>query len=354
MSGLYDETPANIGQPPGTPVPEEASVGEKVRITVIDYDEGQFQERETTSPEECFPFREKATVTWINVDGVHDVSIVEKICSHYGIHPLVIEDIVDTKQRPKMEDFDEYMYVVLKMLMFDKESDSVTAEQVSMILGQGVLITFQETVGDVFEAIRSRIRNNKGRIRKMGPDYLAYALMDSIVDNYFVVLENMGSMMAFIEEEIIADPSRDVMHFLHDIKRDVLFLRKSVWPLREVINALIKSDSLLIKATTDIYLRDVYTHAIQVMDTAEIFREMLSSMLEIYISSLSNKLNEVMKVLTIIATIFIPLTFVTGVYGMNFRNMPELNWQLGYWWALGIMAAVAGGMIFYFKRKKWM
>ena len=223
-----------------------------------------------------------------------------------------------------------------------------------MILGSGILITFQEKVGDVFEMIRTRIRNNKGRIRKLGPDYLAYSLIDAIVDNYFVILENTGGMISFIEEEMMADPSPDIMHFLHDLKRDVLFLRKSVWPLREVINNLQKAESPLIEKSTEVYLRDVYDHTIQVMDTVEVFRDMLSGMLDIYLSSLSNKLNQVMKVLTIIATIFMPLTFIAGVYGMNFKYMPELSWRWGYYEALGLMLAVALSMVLFFKRNKWL
>lgn len=354
MPRFYDDTPGNIGLPPGTPIHTGEGSTVKVKITVMDYDEDHFQEREVERVEECFPFKEKNTVTWINVDGVHDVNTVEKLCTHYGIHPLVTEDIVDTKQRPKMDDFDDYIYIVLRMLMFDNESDTVTSEQVSMILGEGVLITFQEKIGDVFEMIRTRIRNNKGRIRKLGPDYLAYSLIDAIVDNYFTILENIGGMISFVEEEMMADPSPDIMHFIHDLKRDVLFLRKSVWPLREVINNIQKAESPLIKETTEVYLRDVYDHTIQVMDTVEVFRDMLSGMLDIYLSSLSNRLNQVMKVLTIIATIFMPLTFITGVYGMNFKYLPGIGWHWGYFMTLGVMLAVAIFMLAYFKRNKWL
>lgn len=355
MSRYFDETPKNIGLPPGTPVASAESNFSKVRITVIDYDADALEEGEVLSVEECYPFRDKDTVTWINVDGIHDVGIVEKLCEHYRIHPLVIEDIVDTKQRPKMEDFDDYLYVVLKMLTFDSDNDTVVSEQVSLILGKGVVISFQEKIGgDVFEMIRSRIRNNKGRIRKMGPDYLMYSLMDAIVDNYFIILENIGNMISFVEEEMIADPSPDVMHFIHELKRDMLFLRKSVWPLREVVNGLQKTESKLITRQTWIYLRDVYDHTIQIMDTVEIFRDMLAGMMDIYLSSLSNKVNEVMKFLTMIATIFIPLTFVAGVYGMNFKHMPELETKWGYFAIWTVMIAIGVSMLTYFKRKKWM
>ncbi len=355
MPRFFDDTPKNIGLPPGTPVSHDEDRTEKVKITVIDYDENQFHESEVTAVEECFPFRDKDTVTWINVDGIHDVSVVEKLCTHYGIHPLVIEDIVDTKQRPKVEDFEEYIYVVLKMLTFDGENDTVASEQVSIILGKGTIITFQEKIGgDVFELIRSRIRNDKGRIRKMKADYLAYSLIDAIVDNYFIILENIGGMISFLEEEMLADPSPEMMHFIHELKRDVLFVRKSVWPLREVVNGLQKSESHLICQTTWVYLRDVYDHTIQVMDAVEIFRDMLTGMVDIYLSSLSNRVNEVMKFLTMIATIFIPLTFVAGVYGMNFKHMPELETRWGYFVVIGIMLAVGITMLAFFRRKKWL
>lgn len=355
MPRFLDDTPKNIGLPPGTPVSNNEGRTEKVRITVIDYDDKQFHESEVTSVEECFPFRDKETVTWINVDGIHDVSIVEKLCAHYGIHPLVTEDIVDTKQRPKMEDFDDYIYIVLKMLTFDGENDTVASEQVSIILGKGTIITFQERIGgDVFELIRSRIRNNKGRMRKLKADYLAYSLIDAIVDNYFIILENIGGMISFLEEEMMADPSPEMMHFIHELKRDVLFVRKSVWPLREVVSSFQKSESSLVHQTTWVYLRDVYDHTIQVMDAVEIFRDMLTGLVDIYLSSLSNKVNEVMKFLTIIATIFIPLTFVAGVYGMNFKHMPELETRWGYFAVVGFMVAVGITMLAYFKRKKWL
>lgn len=355
MPRYFDETPKNVGLPPGTPVQSSESTSAKVKITVIDYDANDLEEGEVLSVEDCYPFRDKDTVTWINVDGIHDVGIVEKLCEHYRIHPLVIEDIVDIKQRPKMDDFDDYLYVVLKMLTFDSDNDTVASEQVSIILGKGVVISFQEKIGgDVFERIRSRIRNNKGRIRKMGPDYLMYSLIDAIVDNYFIILENVGNMISFVEEEMIADPSPDVMHFIHELKRDILFLRKSVWPLREVVSGLQKTESRLINKQTWVYLRDVYDHTIQIMDTVEIFRDMLAGMMDIYLSSLSNKVNEVMKFLTMIATIFIPLTFVAGVYGMNFKHMPELETQWGYVAIWIVMIAIGVSMLAYFKRKKWM
>jgi len=328
---------------------------EKARIRIIDYDESQLNEKEAKKIEECFPFKEKPTVTWINIDGLHQVDIIEKIGKHFDVHPLVLEDIVNTGQRPKMEDLDNYIFVVLKMLYYDEEKSEVTAEQLSLILGSNFVISFQERVGDVFNPIRERIRNAKGRIRRMGADYLAYCLVDAVVDNYFAILEKFGENIESMEEELVAHPTPETLQTIHNLKREMIFLRKSVWPLRELISGLERGESDLIQKSTHIFLRDVYDHTIQVIDTIETFRDMVSGMLDIYLSSVSNKMNEVMKVLTIIATIFIPLTFVAGIYGMNFEFMPELKWHWFYpevFWAA--IAVIAGVMVFYFKRKRWL
>jgi magnesium transporter len=259
-----------------------------------------------------------------------------------------------------MEDFDDYLFVVLKMLYRNENEQETQAEQVSLIIGPQFVITFQEKVGDVFNSVRERIRNGKGRIRKMGPDYLAYALIDSIVDNYFTILEKLGEEIEELEKELVGDPKPQVLQSVNRLKGELLFLRKLIWPLREVISGLQRGESSLIKETTGIYLRDVYDHTIQVIDTIETFRDLASGMFDTYLSSVSNKMNEVMKVLTIIATIFIPLTFVAGIYGMNFNpevsilNMPELNWKYGYVMSMGVMVLVALVMVFYFKRKKWL
>lgn len=343
------------GLSPGTLVHVGKKKIEKARIRIIDYDESQLNEKEAKKIEECFPFKEKPTVTWINIDGLHQVDIIEKIGKHFDVHPLVLEDIVNTGQRPKMEDFDSYIFVVLKMLYYDEEKNEVTAEQLSLILGSNFVISFQERVGDVFNPIRERIRNAKGRIRKMGADYLAYCLADAVVDNYFAILEKFGEKIESMEEELVAHPTPETLQTIHNLKREMIFLRKSVWPLRELISGLERGESPLIQEATGIYLRDVYDHTIQVIDTIETFRDMVSGMLDIYLSSVSNKMNEVMKVLTIIATIFIPLTFVAGIYGMNFEYMPELKWHWVYPEAFWATIAVIGGvMLFYFKRKRWL
>ena len=326
----------------------------KVRITIIDYDEAQFQEKEAKSVEECFPFNDKSTVTWINIDGLHQVDIVEKIGRHFNLHPLVLEDIVNTGQRPKMEDFVDHIFVVLKMLYYDEKQKEAGAEQVSFVLGSNYVISFQETEGDVFDAIRERIRMARGRIRKMGADYLAYALIDAIVDNYFIILEHIGEKIEDIEDTLVMNPEPETLQAIHNLKREMIFLRKSVWPLREVISRLERWESPLIDKSTDIYLRDVYDHTIQVIDAIETFRDMLSGMLDIYLSSVSNRMNEVMKVLTIIATIFIPLTLIAGIYGMNFRYMPELEHPWGYPVVFLTMSIIGILMVIYFRRKKWL
>jgi len=270
------------------------------------------------------------------------------------LHPLILEDIVNTEQRPKMEDFEQYIFVVLKMLQYNEKEDEIIAEQVSLILGSNFVISFQETEGDIFDPIRDRIRNSKGRIRKMGADYLAYALLDAVVDNYFTILEKIGEKIETVEEELVANPIPETLQIIHTMKREMIFLRKSVWPLREVVGGLQRAESALIQESTGIYLRDVYDHTIQVIDTIETFRDMISGMLDIYMSSVSNKMNEVMKVLTIFAAIFIPLTFIAGIYGMNFQYMPELEWQLGYFAVLLIMLLVAVSLLVYFRKKKWL
>jgi magnesium transporter len=253
-----------------------------------------------------------------------------------------------------MEDYGDYLYVVVKMLHDKGKTGQVEAEQVSLIIGPNFVFSFQEGEGDVFEPIRERIRNGKGRLRKMGADYLAYSLLDAIVDYYFVILEKLGERVEFLEEELVTNPKTQTLQEIHHLKREMIFLRKAVWPLREVIGALERGESPLIQKGTSLYLRDVYDHTIQAIDTVETFRDMVSGMLDIYLSSVSNRLNAVMKVLTIIATVFMPLTFLAGVYGMNFKYMPELEWRWGYPLVWAVMIGIGGVMLIYFKRKKWL
>ena len=342
------------GLPPGTPVYVGERKDEKVRISVLDYDEVQYQEKEVKDVEECFPFKDTSTVTWINIDGIHQIDIIEKIGRHFGLHPLIQEDIVNTEQRPKMEDFGSYIYIVLKMIYHDENDGEIKMEQVSLILGENYVISFQEKEGDIFNHVRERLRNGKGRIRKMKADYLAYSLLDTVVDNYFFILEKTGEQIEELEDRVVSQPKPETLQEIHRLKRMMIFLRRSVWPLREVISNLERGESSLIQETSRIYLRDVYDHTIQVIDSVETFRDMLSGMHDTYLSSISNRMNEIMKVLTIIATIFIPLTFIAGIYGMNFKFMPELEWQWGYFAVWLIMVGVAVVMVLFFRRKRWL
>ena len=354
MPRFIKKVSKQAGLIPGTLIHIGEKKAEKAKITVIDYNQTQFQEKELKTVEESFPFKDSSTVTWINIDGLHDLEIIEKIGQHFEIHSLALEDILNTDQRPKLEDFESYIFVVFKMLYRNQTDNGVIVEQVSLILGKNYVISFQEREGDVFNAVRERIRNAKGRVRKAGADYLAYSLMDAVIDNYFLIIETMGEKIEGSEELLVINPTPEVLQSIHNLKRETIFLRKSVWPLREVISALERGESSLVQKTTRVFLRDLYDHTIQVLDTVETFRDLVASMLDIYLSSLSNRMNEVMKVLTIIATIFIPLTFIAGIYGMNFKYMPELGWRWGYFGALGIMVLVALLMMSYFKRKKWL
>ncbi|MGB2599369.1 MAG: magnesium/cobalt transporter CorA [Candidatus Omnitrophota bacterium] len=354
MAKFIKRLSKQAGLVPGTLVHIGEKKTESVKITVFDYDAERFQEKVADKAEDIFPFKDTPTVTWVNIDGVHETSVIEKIGKHFELHPLVQEDIVNTGQRPKLEDFEKYIFVSLKMLYYDKKQEGIIIEHVSLVIGSNFVISFQEQEGDVFNPIRERIRQAKGRIRKMGSDYLAYALIDSIVDNYFSILEKFGEDMEKAEEDLAVNPQPEVLNVIHKLKRDAILLRKSVWPLREIISGLQRGESSLIKENTSIYFRDVYDHTIQVVDTIEAFRDMVSGLLDIYLSSMSNKMNEIMKVLTIFAAIFIPLTFFAGIYGMNFKYMPELEWHYGYFMVLGFMGIVGISLLFYFKRKKWM
>ena len=354
MPELVKEKSKKVGLPPGSIVHIGNKRDEKVKITIVDYSEAKFQEKEVKSVEECFPYKDKSTITWINIDGVHEVKVIEEIGKHFNLHPLILEDIVDTDQRPKIKDFGDYIFIILKMLYCNKKGNAIRVEQVSLILGKNYVISFQEREGDVFSFIRERIRNNIGRIRKLGADYLVYSLIDAIVDNYFTIIERLDEKIENLEDKIIIQPNPSNVQAIHKLKRDLIFLRKSVWPLREVISFLEKGESPLVLESTHIYLRDVYGHTIQVMDTVETLRDVISGILDIYLSSINTRMNEIMKMLTIIATIFIPLTFITGIYGMNFQYMPEIKWFWGYPAVLSIMVAIGIGMLIYFKGKKWM
>ncbi|MBU0682018.1 MAG: magnesium/cobalt transporter CorA [Proteobacteria bacterium] len=345
--------------PPGSAVYVGKERAHVVEVRILDYDRDTYLDSSELNLDEVKRLHDSSTTTWLNIDGLHEVSVVEDIGKMFGLHPLTIEDIVNATQRPKVDIFDDYVYLVVKMPFYDEEEKTVEMEQVSFVLMEHILITFQEKKGDVFDGVRKRVSTNKGRIRKMGGDYLTYALLDAIIDGYFGVLERVGEYVETLELELVVDPRPATLHKIHELKREMILLRKSVWPLREVVSSLQRDEIPFVTDSVAPFFKDLYDHVIQVLDIVETFRDIVSGMLDIYLSSISNKMNEVMKVLTIFAAIFIPLTLVAGIYGMNFNpekspyNMPELNWVYGYPFALGLMVVVAGAMLYYFKKKKW-
>ena len=354
MPRFIKRTSKKKGLSPGTLIHIGEKKSEEVKIFLMNYDQEQLQEKVLKKIEESFAYKDTPPITWINIDGLHDVDIIDKIGRHFGIHPLTLEDIVNTGHRPKAEDFEDYDYIILKMLTYDEDQNHITADQVSFILGPHYLISFQETEGDVFNFVRERIRKAKGRIRRSGCDYLAYALIDAIVDHYFLVLEKMGEKIELLEEDLLDGTQTKTLQSIHHLKREMIFFRKQVWPLRDILSTLMKEETSLIQETTRIFIRDLYDHTIQVMDTIESFRDVLSGLQDLYLSTVSNRMNEVMKVLTIMATIFIPLTFIAGIYGMNFEYMPELKWPWAYPVLWILLIAIFVFMIFWFKRKKWL
>jgi len=354
MAKLIKKRSKKAGLPPGTLVHIGEKLTEKTRISVVEYDGQGFQEKELENLETCYLFPEAPAVTWINVVGIQQVEVLEKLGNCFTVHPLALEDILNTEQRPKIEDYGEDLFIVVKLISYHEKTDEIGAEQISLILRPNALLSFQEKEGDDFANVKERLRAGKGRLRKMGADYLAYTLLDIVVDQYFGVLEKLGEKIEVLEGKLLADPGTATLQKIQNLKKEMLLLRKWIWPLREVISSLERGEFPGIQESTRIYLRDVYDHAIQVMDAIEIYRDMLSGMLDIYLSSLNNRMNAVMKVLTVIATIFMPLTFLAGVYGMNFKHMPELDWPWGYPLILIFMAFVAILMLTLFRRKKWL
>jgi magnesium transporter len=343
------------GLAPGTLIHVGEKKAEKVVVRVLAYNSEKLIERELENVEECLEFKNHPDLSfWINVDGLDRVDIIEKLGDCFNIHPLTLEDILNTRQRPKTEDYDSYIYSVLKMILLDPEKKEIIIDQISIIFGFNYILSFQEREGDVFDPVRERFENPSSRLRKSGVDYLAYSLIDAVVDNYFLILEHFGEEIEYLEEGLVTQPRPETLKTIQKYKRDLITLRKSVWPLRELINGLQRVESGLIKETTSIYLRDIYDHTIQVIDSVEELRDILSSMVDVYLSSLSYRMNDVMKVLTVIATIFIPLTFISGVYGMNFKYMPELNWRWGYPAVMFGMILLAVSMFIYFKKRKWV
>ena len=353
MAEVTKKRSSKAGMPAGSLIHIGERKVDKTRIRLIDYSTHDYVEEDIENIEQCFEFKDDRSITWINIDGIHDTEILGRLGDCFGFHPLILEDILNTQQRPKVEDFTDYVYVVMKMIDYERGVKQISFEQVSLILGKNYLISFQEKPLEIYEPIRNIIKLDKSKIRKTGPDYLAYLLMDSIVDNYFRVLEDIGERIENIENRIITNPEQKTLKTIYNLKRDMLFMRKSVWPLREVISKLERGEISLIRNSTRIYMRDIYDHTIQITDTIETYRDMLSGMIDIYLSSTSNRLNGVLKILTVIATIFIPVTFIASIYGMNFKYMPEFAWRWSYPVVWIVILVIIVSMLIYFKKKKW-
>jgi magnesium transporter len=346
------------GSMPGTlHIEEDAS---PPTIVLIDYNEQDAVRVQIAEPEECVPYLDSVSVSWVDVHGLGSEDVLQRLGKVFGLHPLALEDVVNVPQRPKVEDYDNQLLIITRMVMPRKQGEGCVTEQVSFILGEHYLLTVQEEPEqDTFFPVRDRIRTGKGAIRKRGADYLAYALIDTIIDGFFPVLEVYGEQIENLEDEVVLNPSRRTLERIHMLKRQLLTLRRAIWPQRDAINALIRDESNLISSEVRVYLRDCYDHAVQVLDMVETYRELAASLMDVYLSSVGNKTNDVMKLLTVISSIFIPLTFIAGVYGMNFNtevspwNMPELNWYLGYPLCLAFMVVIATALVFYFWKQGW-
>ncbi len=349
---------------------------EKVSIRLLDYDSERFEEKQVetlgagdrdaerledgqqTAIDELQPYLHRQdSVTWIDVVGLHDIDLLSRLGDEFGLHPLALEDVINTHQRPKLEDYGDHCFLILRLPHLGEQ---LSTEQISLFLGRGWVVTFQETAEDPFEPVRDRLRRGRPRIRGGGADYLAYALMDTLVDSFFPLLEQYGERIQALEDELLDEPEQGTLGRVHAVKKDLMEIRRATWPLREVINGFERQDIELVGEQTRLFMRDCYDHTVQVIDIVETYRDMAAALTDLYLSSVSNRMNEVMKVLTVIASIFIPLTFLAGIYGMNFNpdaspwNMPELNWRWGYpaFWVL--LLAVGGGMVWLFRRKKWL
>ncbi|HOG07936.1 MAG: magnesium/cobalt transporter CorA [Syntrophales bacterium] len=355
MSSPQPTRVGKVGLPPGSLVHVGRRLTEKTCLTLFNFDEQHIEERTIAAVGDAVPYRNRPSVTWLNIDGLHDTGVLAALGEAFGLHPLVLEDMLNTEQRPKFEDLGDYLFIVMRVFMLPANPEGgIRSEQISLVIGPHFLITLQEKAGPLLDPIREGLRAGKGRIRKGGADYLAHAIVDAVVDQYFVVLEALGERIEVLEDRLMTRPTPDTLRAIQGLKREITSLRRSVWPLREAISAVDRSDSTLLHEGTGIYFRDVYDHTIQMIDTIETFRDQLAGMLDIYLSSLSNRMNEVMRVLTIIATLFMPLTFIVGIYGMNFKYMPELAWRWGYLYVWGVILLAVAAMLLYFRRKRWL
>ena len=349
---LVQKRSRKTGLPPGTLVHIGEKKPAKVTITAFNYAGARCDERQDLPVDGLAPPTDQS-ITWVDVGGVHKIDVLESLGKQFHLHPLLLEDIANTDQRPKLEDYETCLFLVIKMLSVTDRQD-IAVEQVSLVLGPNFVLSFQENGADVFTSVRDRLRGGKGRLRQSGADHLLHALVDAIVDQYFEVLEVLGEKIETLQDLVVSDPKPETLHRIHALKRQLMFLRRAVWPLREAANNLSRSESPFLQESTKVFFRDVYDHVVQIVDTIETLREMVSAGLDIYLSSISYRSNSVMKVLTIITTIFMPLTFIVGIYGMNFEHMPELKWEWGYFLVLGVLVVIAIVMLGFFKLKKWI
>jgi len=352
---ILKQSAAKAGLPPGSMV----YVGEDkpphaTRISIIDYDEHGVREREINRVEECLQFTDKASVTWINVDAIQEPGLVETFGKVLGFHPLMLEDILNTDQRPKIEDHGGYLYIVLKMLEWKPATGEIDIEQLSLVVGPNFVISFQERPGDFFDPLRSRIRDAVGRARKLGADFLAYSLLDLVIDHYFIVIDRLGERIEQVDDEVITRASPQTLEAIHNLKRELVFVRKAVWPMKDVITSLRHLDTPLIAKSTGIFLRDLQDHIVQVIEGVDTFQNLVSDTLDTYLSTVSNRTNTVMKVLAVFSAVFMPLTFITGIFGMNFRDMPPLEWSWGFPGTLIAMGAIGVLMVIFFKNRRWL
>ncbi len=349
---LVQKRSKKTGLPPGTLVHIGERKADAVSITLFNYTGGYCEERVTALPAEL-PTPSDESIIWVNVGGVHKLDVLETLGKQFSLHPLLLEDIANTDQRPKLDDYERHLFLVLKMLTINGRGD-VAVEQVSFVLGRNVVLSFQENGSDVFDSVRERLRGGKGRLRQNGADYLLYTLVDAVVDQYFAVVEALGEKIETIQERVVENPEPDTLRDIHSLKRQLLFVRRAVWPLREALNSLSRAEGPWLQETTKLFFRDVYDHVIQIVDTIETLREIVAASLDIYLSSVSYRLNAVMRVLTVITTIFMPLSFIASIYGMNFEYMPELRWPWGYPVVLALMGLVAAAMLVGFRRRGWL
>ncbi|MEY4668691.1 MAG: magnesium transport protein CorA [Pseudomonadota bacterium] len=342
------------GSSPGSVVYVGVEKNTPVTVTEIRYAPDAYEPPRIVPVHECRPEGVSTGVVWYTVDGVHNVDVLKAIGENFRLHPLVVEDIGNTTQRPKLEGFDGYYFLAAKMITYDGRTSKLKSEHVSIVFGHGFLVLFLQDPEDLFAPIRQRLEAGKGRIRAQGSDYLAYALVDAIVDYYFHVLEEIGDRVERLEDQVVSNPTVRTLRSIHDVKRELIALRRSIWPMREVVNAMIRDESPLVSKDVKIYLRDLYDHTIHVIDSVETMRDIITGTLDVYLSSVSNRLNQVMKVLTVMSSIFIPLTFIVGVYGMNFHYMPELEWRWGYPAVWLFMIVLSFVLLVLFRRKNWM